>query len=472
MAGLAALRAGGKVERALREAVWAGGAIAVGVIGIAAAYFVHPLVGPALLLGVALVALTLQRPAIGIAAWFLMYPLSRAGLLGQPPWLVASAWSGLLFVIALTSSRGAARDAPPLGLAVLLVVVVTVAQGMLLTDTVSAALPFMRTVVTGGMVFMAVALLIRTREDLLLVLLSLAGAAAFAGLLGVQQYTSGDTDIGFLTSSGELVPRVTAGFGQPNQYAGFLVILVPLIVVAGFLMRRGRILMAGAALLSVIGIYLSYSRGALLALAIAPFVLLGARRALLLAPVGLLAILSFTPDLLKERFTSNTGEGAELAGRADFWSAAQSIWLNNPVFGVGPGGFPTAYATVRIPGKDYLPSTQFEPPPHAHNLLLQIMAEQGLLGLLVFALPTIGAVLGLLRVRRRGERWMRLGATGILAALAAFAAHNAFDVTLIEGTGEYFWALIGLAAALITCERAVRPGSGAADAGPRASRAG
>jgi predicted cobalt transporter CbtA len=37
----------------------------------------------------------------------------------------------------------------------------------------------------------------------------------------------------------------------------------------------------------------------------------------------------------------------------------------------------------------------------------------------------------------------------MLASLVALLIHNQFDVTLLEGTGMYFWALLGLLSACL-----------------------
>jgi len=428
---------------------WVGAAILVGALAAAASYRFTPALAPAACAAVALAMVTLSRPEVGIAAWFVMVPLARLGWLGDPPWLLTAAWAAFLFTLALVryQERQAHTRFPLLGVAMVGFTVVTVA-GVLLTDPISDALPPARTTITGTWLFFAVATLVRDRAGVIVILLSLSAAAAIAGAAAILERRTGGVEDGFITSSGELVARVSAGFGQPNQLAGFLVVLVPLTIAAAILAPRWRIPCLVATAVAVIGVYLTFSRSALIALAVVPIAMLGIRGALLLVPMGAAALGLLAPGLLVERFATLSSGGSELASRQDFWTTASAIWQSAPVLGVGPGGFPGAYATVRLPGKEFLPTTNFEPPPHAHNLVLHTLAEQGIVGLTVMTVLAGTALLAVLRLRRNRAGWMRVAARALLAAFAAFFVHNLFDVTLLEGTGEYMLGLLGFVAAL------------------------
>lgn len=446
-------------------------AIGAGAAAVAGAYFVHPAVGPALAIAAVVFAVTLSRPEVGLAAWFTMIPLGELGLLGNPHWLLPSVWAALLFALAaFRVSSSAQVTQPPFLVAVLAFAALTVIQGLALTDTTSDALPAIRMVVVGTMVFYAMAVFVRTREQVLWMVTALAVSAAIPGLAAIREYQGGATDYGFITASGKLVARVSAGFAQPNQLGGFLILIIPMVLLGLVVARRGKVLYGLAVILGAAGIYLSFSRGALIGLVAGPIVLLGLRKGMLAAPLGFAAMLSLAPGLLKERFATLTSSGSELATRNNIWNAAEGIWSSNPVVGVGPGGFPAAYATERLPGKDYLPTTLFEPPPHAHNVVLQVLAEQGIVGLMAFMALAGVVVAGLFGVRRAQERWVRWTGRALLGSLAAFMVHNMFDVTLLEGTGEYLFAFLGLAAALVAVARA-GPGlsaPGAAGPGPPA----
>jgi O-antigen ligase len=281
-----------------------------------------------------------------------------------------------------------------------------------------------------------------------------SGAAVLVGGFACAQRVLGvSTGVGFITSTGALVDRVNGGFEQPNLLGGFLVMLFPLALVGTVVDRRFRVLHLLAAALAFGGIYASFSRGALVAMAIVPFVLVRGRWLVVLVPLAVVVAGVAVPGVIAERFAVGGGDGAELAGRRDIWSAAGAIWLERPLLGTGLGGFPGSYATARVVGKQFLPDTRFEPPPHAHNLELQLLAEQGLLGFTAFAMVAGRAVWDALTVRRSARHVESLLAAGLLASLAAMLVHNLFDVTLVENGGIELWGILGILSALVSVAR-------------------
>jgi O-antigen ligase len=426
------------------------GALTLGAAAALGAYAVHPLALPAALTMAALATVTLRRPEVGLAAWFVLLALGTLGTFGDSPWVVSLGWAAFLFWVAMVRAPAGGSHCgglPPAALPLLVLLVLTGTQAVL-TASLGAAVPVVRVLVTGTLVFFAIALTVRSRSQVMWVLSGVAVQAAILGVVAMWEWRNGGSEVGFITDTGALVGRVTAGFGHPNALGGFLVLLVPLIAGAALLTRRWRLLFVAAAIVAVTGVYLTFSRGALLGLVAVPLVLLGFRRSLLVAPLLLVLALTLTPDLLQERFATSSVRGPEAATRVDIWRTAASIWAADPVLGAGPGSFPERYATVRVPGKQYLPSTQFEPPPHAHNLGLQALAEQGIIGLAALLAVLSAAVLSLMRARGSPQPWVRVTALALLAALVAFAVHNVFDVTLLERSGQEVWALLGLASAL------------------------
>jgi hypothetical protein len=125
--------------------------------------------------------------------------------------------------------------------------------------------------------------------------------------------------------------------------------------------------------------------------------------------------------------------------RTRVWEAAITLIRRYPVLGLGPGGFHTGFPTVA--GDQGLPA-----PPHAHNLLLEMTADFGVLGgllFLVLGLALWRPVLALLVSRRPANSWQ----IATLGAMGAFAAHGMVDDFM--GTRSILvaiWLLAGLAA--------------------------
>ena len=428
---------------------------AVGALYPLSAYAVHPLALPVATAAGILLAITLAQPGLGIAVALVLATLNPS-LVPVLPWLPAAAWTAMLGVLTLVvhaqSESGAVGRFPPIGVAVIVFLAsrfVALLPSPVLTD----AVPMLRTNLTGVVLFFVVTTVVRTREQAIWVL---NGAVAGLGLVGLQatyQYATGaPSEVGFVTGTGQLVSRVTVGFGSPNQLAGFLVMVLPLAAVAS-LRRSASALHLVTAVVAVIGIYASYSRAALVVLLAVAIVLMRARHALVLVVLVALVLAAAAPSPLRERF-SDVGDGeVELVGRPDFWGAGWNIWLENPALGGGLGSFPRDYPEVPDGEQDFLPDTIFEPPPHAHNLFLNLLAEQGLVGFIAMIVLLARAALAAAALLRSGDHWIRSFGRSFSALLVAFCVHNQFDVTLFETTEIYFWALLGLCSAVLSMSR-------------------
>jgi O-antigen ligase len=429
---------------------WALGWVGVGALFAFSAFALHPLLLPALFgLGV-LAGITVSRPEIGLAASFPMVPLTYLGVTGKPPWLMITAWSAFLFALALWRGSGDGDrrfEVPAIGGALLVFLAVSLAA-MSYTLATDAAFSVMRALGTGAMLFVAMATLVRDRAQVGWVLGGATLAAVLAGGYGAWEYFSGSsTAVGFVTSSGALVNRADAGFGQPNGLGGYLVVLIPFAVAGAILYRRRRLLYIAGVLIAVLGIYATFSRAALLGLAVIPFIFFG-RQLLWLVPLLLLGALVVGPDILRERFATLTLHGAEIATRVDIWRGAVGIWAQDPLLGTGLGSFPDAYAAIRVPEKAFLPSGVFRTPPHAHNSFLHVLAEQGLVGLMALLGLLFAALRTAVRLSREFGPMFRVLGTASLASLAAFLVHSQFDVVFLEGLAINLLGLFGLMSAV------------------------
>jgi O-antigen ligase len=429
----------------LAPVVLAGAGAALGAAFVVVAWAVHPLLVPGVLALAVLVAATLREPAVGVAAGFLLVPLSNLGVLGQPPWALTTAWGAFLCLLGLWRRR-AGEPLPAFTLAIAAFLVVAIVS-FVLGGASANGHPELRSLGTGLLYFTGIALLVRTPRQRMWALGGIAAAVALVGgVAAYERVTGAVTAQAFFTPDGALVGRVAAGFGHPNELGGFLVVLMPFVLAGAIVARRGRWAFVAAAALGTYGVYASFSRGALVGLVLVPFFFLRGRRVLVLAPTLALLLALTAPGLVGERFATLTQSGSEVATRVDFWRTAAEIWQQNPVLGAGLGQFPQAYAESRLPGRGFLPGTLSEPPPHAHNLLLQTAATEGLAGLVVLLAILAAAVSVALRLRRSDDRSTAVFGSASVAFLAAFLIHNQFDVTLLEGTGIYVWALLGLVA--------------------------
>ena len=196
--------------------------------------------------------------------------------------------------------------------------------------------------------------------------------------------------------------RVYGTFDQPNPYAAY--INMPLsIALALALLARDRLtrLLAGiSAVMLGYALLLSQSRGGEIALiaALAFIVLVGMPRIRTLMRLGIIAILAgieaallgLLPSslyntglkflgLVQISFSSPSAQDYSTAERLAHWIAGLHMYFDHPLLGVGIGNYPDAYALYHV-------TIFLDPLGHAHNYYINIAAEMGTIGLVVYLL--------------------------------------------------------------------------------------
>lgn len=225
----------------------------------------------------------------------------------------------------------------------------------------------------------------------------------------------------------------TALIGNPNDVGSFL---VPCFIaaLAWLLASRSiavRVLLGGALLAIGSGIFYSRTRGAMLgvaagvaAMAVVRWRRAAALRLVALAIIAALALATYQP--IVDRLFATEIE-ALASGRIVAFAAAWAMFTDAPVFGVGPGCFAYAYfdyaskvypsmLEYAIAGKQFIFG-------EAHNDHLQILAETGLIGYLLFvaALGSLGAMSWKPVAGSERTRFARLAAAPLAVALFALA---------------------------------------------------
>jgi O-antigen ligase len=331
------------------------------------------------------------------------------------------------------------------------------------------ALPFLT---EGLLLFVLVTNAIRSVTTLRRVMAALLLAGALMGglslfqeathsyhnkYLGFAQTNDAGFKVGENISGKVLRPRLTGPIGEQNRYAQVLIVLVPIGIVAALHgSRRQRVVAGAATALVVAGVVLSFSRGAMVAMVpvLIALVFLRAvavRQLVAMAVVGAVAIVAVAPDFVVRLRSidavASIGSGAEdstdgaVVGRSTSNLASLKTFLDHPLIGVGPGEYFRNYS-VRYANQ--LNLRYFYGRRRAHDLYLEIAADEGLAGLAVFfALisVTAGQLWGQYRYwRRRGSDLAHVAA----ASLASLVAYLASGVFLHLSYQRYFWFLLAI----------------------------
>jgi O-antigen ligase len=309
---------------------------------------------------------------------------------------------------------------------------------------------------------------VRTERDVRLILLALVGGTLVSVLVGLAAGGLGaaETSIDTATST---EGRLQGGADDPNFLASWIVPVTVLAAAARPLLRAAaRALVPGAIVVLVVGLGATQSRGGALAAVAALLVALLAmrgRRLWVLATVVLvagaaLAYFTAVPSAA-DRITSSADRGN---GREDLWRVAGRMVADRPLGGVGLDNFRERSGEyVREPGSLQFVDLIAERPHEVHNTYLQILAETGVVGLLLLAAFVLAAVAS---ARRAARIFDATGAPGLAqfarAVLVADAALLAAGVFLSLGSRPTFWVVLALGPLLlgVAGTRCNRPSGG------------
>jgi len=305
------------------------------------------------------------------------------------------------------------------------------------------------------------------------VLIALIGAASLLSLYAIYQFFWGFQNILDYLSQTKPYPyaeeflarkRVFSTFFSPNIFAGYLIMIIPL--TAGLLLeivkkhqflslraKRSNLILCLLTGLSIsfmsISLLLTKSIGAWISLLVAflvfsvllfvhrpPFL---RRKVLLGTVITCIVIISILTGIFlirTEQFLDFNNPQNSIIQRFYFWKAGVKIIKDFPFTGVGLGNFGLIYPKYKSPEAV---ETHF-----AHNSYLQIWAEMGILGLLAW----LWLILGFFRAGLRNlkvEYEQNYLTIGLIAASAAFLAHNLIDFDFfIPEVAFHWWVILGL----------------------------
>lgn len=403
--------------------------------------------------------LLLRRPVLGLYALALLIPAGplwrlplSVGAVGITDLLIAA--TAIAWFLRRMSHLTRPQPAPLLGLFIPFGYALLLST--LAASSLEEALPELIKWAEVAVVYVLGAQLLGPRHRLPLALTlivaavgeSLVGLRQFFFRIGPEAYRLGP----FLRSYGT--------FGQPNPFAGYLGLALPLALalalgIPGESRRQSigsrAVLWAAAAGLLIAaavigaGIVTSWSRGAWLGMVASTLVvlLLSAATSRVLVGLGaalLFVLWPFLPPALMARFqdiltyfgTWNvrgvpvTDANFAVLERVAHWQAAWAMLADHLWLGIGIGNWNVIYPAYAI-------SPWFDPLGHAHNVLFHVAAETGLVGALGYLGFWLGSVVMAILVFRRQKGRNRALAIGVCGLLVHLSVHNQFDNLFVQG---------------------------------------
>jgi O-antigen ligase len=224
-----------------------------------------------------------------------------------------------------------------------------------------------------------------------------------------------------------------------------------------------RLAAAAAAVFCAVSIFFTLSRGGLIALAlalIASLFVAGRWRAravtvTLVAVLGTVAYFAaFAPLEARERVTVIEGG----SGRSDIWTVGWRMVEDQPIGGVGAGNFEVSSIHYLLePGAILRDEFIVDKPKVAHNTYLQVVAELGLVGLLLFlsilAFSLACAVKAARTFMRIGDVPMELLSRGLIVAVIGILVA---DIFISAQFSNQLWLLLALGPSLLAVSRSPR----------------
>lgn len=392
------------------------------------------------------------RPFFGLLVYgWLAYMRPQDMAWGVTRALPLSQWVAIALVLGLVLSLGRERW---LLLKVQTVLMILLA-GWISVTVVTAVLPdvsgdmygyYWKAIVISVLTTGLVADRGRFRILLVLIAFSIGFLGAKRGLLGLLhggiRYNDGPG--GFMSDN--------------NSFALVLNMILPLLV-AIILTEKSRLLRIAAAAIAVLStmtILFTFSRGGLLTLAVVVPALIWRSRhrvaVTALIAAGLAGFLFLTSDAFTQAYVeraqtiSDYHEDRSAMGRLNAWQTSWRVFLDYPVFGVGPNNLEVVHHA-------------YSPEPErfrvSHNAFLQILCECGLPALLLFVSTIVAGFLALGRIRRMTDLpWVEVYARMLQISLAAYVVGSLF---LNTAYSELLYQIVAMSVSLeVIARRAAR----------------
>ena len=387
------------------------------------------------------------RPYLGLLTYsWLAYMRPQDMTWGMSRWLPLSQWVAIAMVVGIVVTLGRERL-----ITVKLQTVLMILLGLWISLTVvTAVVPEMSGEVYGHywkgiLIAILTTGLVRNRERFRLLFLLIPFSIGF---LGAKRGLYG------LLRGGVRFDDGPGGFmSDNNSFALVLNMTLPLLfgIAIAEKERILKVVAAAMAALSVLTIFFTFSRGGLLTLCVVSALLLWRSKnrlviAGLMAAV-LIGFLALTSDTVTDRYVNRAStiddyeEDGSAQGRINAWKTSWYVFLDYPVFGVGPDNLAIVF-------RRYSPEVdRFRV---AHNAYFQILAESGFPALMLF-LAAIGAALWRMEVLRRlcqkttALPWVEVQARMLQVAIVAYMTGSMF---LNTAYNEVIYHLIALTVCL------------------------
>ncbi len=302
-----------------------------------------------------------------------------------------------------------------------------------------------------------------------IVTIAMSFAVVGASLAGFYQAFA---HVGPRTFGAHGLTRAYSGFGEPNPFAAYLEMSVPLLAalalawlipaksISGAKRPEGTIvaLVSGATAIGSVALLLSQSRGGLLGflagMVVVSWLTLSWAKWVIVSCAFLAAIVVVMPPTgptVRARILDSVGnptvdtqvttENFAVQERIAHWRAGLAMWKDYPYLGVGAGNFPDRFREETQVWRFRISRG------HAHNSYIQAAAQAGLAGLAAYVTLMSVALATCISKLRQARSDVRSVVVGSLAVTVAVMVHGFFDYLHVLSLGlqlSVVWAMLDL----------------------------
>jgi O-antigen ligase len=433
------------------------------VVGLVAG--VNPVIGLGLAMALVFTLVATWDLALGVCGFVLLAPLDvissnsdlsltkAAGALLVLAWVAAMASQG-------AQKRSLLTSQPWLAGFLVAFIAMSLLSGIWAESTPAAYRATMRFGL-NAMLFPIIFLAVRERKHLIWILAVFVLGAELSVIYGYLVGPSGDSTVTQLDAAGG---RLTGARADSNVLATLLLVSTVFAAALAVILRKVPLaapLSLGAAVLGVVALFATFSRGGVVALVVALLVgvFYGGRWRKGILVLGLVAI---AVGALYIAGAGGGGSGADrllnsnTSGRSSIWTVGLRMVDAHPVIGVGSGNYTIAEPHYLLSAPGALQADQFiiETPYVAHNVYLHILAELGVIGLVLFlgviGLSIASAVRAVRIARTQVDETLEILGRALVMALAGILAADFF---VSEQYSKQLWVLLALGPALLAVAR-------------------
>lgn len=310
-----------------------------------------------------------------------------------------------------------------------------------------SARTFFRKTMEYVIIFFMMAEVINTKKRLTNILTAIMLSSFIVGLDGLYQQL---TKVDFLRRFPLYAGKMTATFQFPNDLAGYIIsiLLLPIsLVIHKATNKKTRFSLLTLSIILVICLLFTRTRGAWLGFILGLFFisLFNGKKAFFAVILSLVVLALFSPVSVKDQIKSfaNLSTDVSTDDRMIIWQTAWRMFMDKPLFGQGLGTFMSVFGKYKP--EDYIEIV------YAHNCYLQMAAEIGIFGLLVFLWFVIALFRSaFLKFIKSEDKFLKASTIGIVGGIIAYLVQSFFDTNLYSlPLAVLFWSLAGLAAAKI-----------------------